>query len=426
MRLRHLLVLALLAASLCLERLSYYAMRSTLIMELRDQNIPMADIGSTYAAMGWISLLATLIGGGLAFAVGPRVVAAIGALVAALGHFAVAAGGPSLATVALVALGSGLLRPCPTAAAAEALSREEGDRATAPPSPRRFAAVVAFAVISYGSINVAGMLAPFLGVTVHERLGASVSHLLSGGVAVLGALLAVGAALLGAFSSRPGEITAGPGGPYRSAERREVAFSSSPGDALAGLAILFASGLLYALGMMLSDAPPSLSPSAWIFSVNPLAVGFSSVGFFCVVLAATIGRWTTPPLHAYGAGLAFFGLGLVPIAVSSQSGDEMVYALGAAMTGFGEVAVGAIGVAYAALAVPPRAAALAVAGWFGISNIVNAVGGLVLGTMDAARTALLVVVALLCMGLGLALFAAARRLHLAFFDPPPSPERAGP
>ncbi len=425
MRLRSLLALALLAASLCLERLSYYAMRSTLVMEMRDQGVPIGDIGSMYAAMIWISLLATVVAGGLAFAIGPRVVAAIGALVAALGHFAIAAGGPSLGTVALVALGSGLLRPCPMAAAAEALSREEGDRPNAPPSPRRFAAVVAFSVISYGAINFGSMLAPVLGTTVHQKFGAAAAHLLSGGIATAGALLAGGAALLGALSSWSAAITAAPGGPYRSAERREPAFSTSPGDALAGLAILFASGLIYAIGMTLSDAPPRLSTSPWVFSVNPVAVCLGSVGLFGVALAATIGRWTTPPLHAYGAGLALFGLGLVPIALSVQSGDEVIYVLGAAITGFSEVAVGAIGVAYAALAVPPRAAALTVAGWFGISNIVFAASGLILGTLDAARTALLVLVALLCIGLGGALFAAARRIHVAFFDPPPSPERAG-
>jgi hypothetical protein len=416
MNLRGLFALALLLIATCMERFGYYGSRSFLSLDLRAEGATVESIGMTMTALQGLVLVGMIIGGAAAFGIGPRATAAVGALLAAIGHFALAAGAPVVIGAGVVAFGAGVFRPCTFAAAAETLAWD--DASPSAPGPHRFAAVTAFAVLSYAAVNVGSLLSPMVAGALRNAQGNSLVHGVDGGVLILAAMIAGLAAVLGLFG-RGGSDSQAAKGPYRDATVQPSFTPAPPGQAVAGLAILLVPQGVFLLATTLSTPPRGFlsgRDSMWLYSVNPVVVTIVSMMVFTVLLIAVLQRWTLPPLLIQGAGLVIFSLGLIPIAFAGTS-SVALYALGEAITGVGEPPVFAVPVAYAAIAVRGRAAALVVAGWLSIVLVMSMLGG-TLNSMEVLRTPLLGLCALLGLGGGAALIAFARTMHRTFFDPP--------
>jgi dipeptide/tripeptide permease len=416
MNARALAALALLLVALGLERLGYYGSRSFLSLELVRSGEAASALGRLYSELRLISIVGIGLGGVVALGVGPRATAAIGALLAAGGHLALAAGAPLLVGAGLIAFGSGVLRPCPVAAAAELLAWDE--RGPARPGPHRFTAVAAFAVLGYAAINLGSLLGPVIGGLLRKSAGPALVYGVWAGALVTAALACAVAAALGpsrddAGNPRPEQ------GPYRAPEPAPPTPAPNAAMALAGLALLVVPEAVSILGTAVSEPPSSLfsGPNiAWLFSVNPAVVVLGSVVVAGLLLAAALQRSTLPPLLLYGVGLALFAVGLGITALTGVGG-AFVFALGEAVRGLGEAAMFGVPLAYAAIAVRGRAATLVVAGWFTVSALVSLVANL-LGGFESLHLPLLALCAFAGLAMGAALLALGKKIHLTFFDPP--------
>jgi hypothetical protein len=253
---------------------------------------------------------------------------------------------------------------------------------------------------------------PALGVLLRDAGGFTVVYAVAGGLTMVAAVLLAAAAVLEVLGRRDAEGAAA-AGPYREAG---VPSGSPPqprgSTPFLGMAILLAAYLPFVLGFSCTTSPRALGVSAtWLYSVRSTAAGAASLLAFSLLLAAALKRWTVPPVLLYGAGLLVFALGLVPIAAGG--GSAAIFALGVIVTAAGGVCVDAVAVAYAAIAVRGRAAALVVAAWYLVFRMVATVSP-PLAMMDGLRTPLCWISALLCAAAGAALLARGRALHRLF------------
>jgi hypothetical protein len=414
MNLRGFAALALLLVAIGLERVGYYGSRSFLALDLRSSGASSTSLGLIYSSLQGVVLLGMILGGAAALGIGPRVTAALGALIAAGGQLALAAGAPITLGAGLIAFGAGMFRPCPFAVAAELLAWDDESPLT--PGPHRFAAVAAFCVLAYGGIN-AGALAgpPALGL-VRSSTGPAVAHGAGGALMVLCAIVCFAAVLLGLDRFAASKNAAGHG-PYRDARPPAATTPLSTGTMLAGLALLFIPQAIFLLGISLPRPPYeqlSSAQSAWALSVNSVSAIFASLLVFALLLVATLQRSTVPPLLVYGVALLVFGVGLVP-AIVAGNGGLAPFVIGEAVRGLAEAALFGVPVAYAAIAMRGRIASLVVAGWLGLGVIVTMMSN-VLAPFELARTIALVLSALLAVASGIVLITQGKKLHFTFFS----------
>src|SRR5689334_7803456 len=120
MSFRAVAALTLVVLALAAERCGYYAARSVLMLDLvQHHGEAPAKALLMLRAFTFVVYASAFGGGGLAFAFGPRITAAVGAFVAAIGAFALAAGAPPAVACFLIAIGAGVFKGSPYAAAAE-------------------------------------------------------------------------------------------------------------------------------------------------------------------------------------------------------------------------------------------------------------------------------------------------------------------
>jgi hypothetical protein len=318
---------------------------------------------------------------------------------------------PGLGLV-LVAIGAGFVRPCTFAAAAEIMAAEDvsstGDAAA--PSARRFTAVTAIAMAVYCAVNLGALSSTFAGATARS-VGFRYTAFVTGLSALVAAAALGGSGLLGRGRRAP--MAAAPTDPYRSAPARPAPRQVA-NDALVAGAILLAPALLYGVALDLSF--PVMSgewgygaSARWLFVVNPAVVTAGTgvlCGLFCVL---TMTRSSLSPLFVAGVGLGVLGVGLVPSALANGA---IVAAVGAFLVGVGESLVGPTLYAHAALATRPRHAALATAAMMFVGTAPAQVLHAVATT--GARAPVLLLLALLTLGGGVALAIFARGLQRLF------------
>jgi hypothetical protein len=415
MKPRGLGVLALLLLALFLERAGYYGSRAFLALELRDQGEMATSIASTLAVIHLLGVGALFAGGAVAFGVGPRLTAAMGLAIAAMGHAAAAAGAPVLLSAASASLGAGIFRPCLFVVAAEVLVWH--DESPAAPAPDRFSAVAAFAAAAALASNLGGMAGPVVGGGL-RHIGSI--HLGIAVVTMFATLAAVGVAAL-ARADRAENVEPKTG-PYRAAQLPDVG-SSRAAATLGVIALLLLIQAAVTVGTTASLPSVPFSRRTWVYYLNPYALIVASFVVSGLLATAAVGRWSRPPLHLYGVGLVVLALGLFSIACAEDSSGGL-HAVGSVFTGFGEAAAFAVPIAYVAMAVRGRAAALVVACWQAAITLVTT-GGSVLAASDALRTPGLIACGILTLGAGAALLVFGRRVHDGFFRSPRTPSDPG-
>lgn len=389
---RALLALALLVAAAGLEQFGHSAMTTSIPLDIENAGGTIASAANFFGVLGAVSFVATLGGGALALKVGPRVTAAIGLLVTALGFFTMAALGAGMLGAGVVGLGKGLFAPCAAAAAGEAVHSGEET-----PPWHAFAAVTAFVALLQGVTGVSARLAPSLGGLLWSRSGGAALCAASGGLALLAALLAAGAAILGMW---PGQTPArpAPANPYRAPQPSPRPAAPARRQYL-GLALLSVLVSLAKLAVPLAIYEPDGEMSApWLLVLQGAVHNGAYFGIFGIWLAAALGRKSWLPLRGLAAGLVAIGIGLLPIvAAQIGGGNEVHYALGLFPVAFGAAAVRPVGLAYAALARPARVAPLVVAVWLCLPSLWFILNGLL---VHLGRLEFVILTAVLCLVIG--------------------------
>ncbi len=405
---RGILSLALILVGVGCERFAYYGARAFLVMDMRSGGEGLESYATVYSTMMWLGVFCSFAGAGVAFGIGPRATAAIGALVSVIGCFVLVAGSYKAGGFVLSA-GAGILRPCPAAAAAEVLGREDGDAA---PSPRRFAAVTAFMLFVYAAINAGALAGPLIGKALRTDGTSTVAYAVDGIVMFLGAGAIAAAAVLG-FQKSSAIAAPPPTDVYRTPGLAPQTQPAPTGNALVGVAILATASAIYAAGLVASFPARTMGALPdWIHSINPIVVVIVATIFGCIWVAGTQQRWTISPLSFYGAGIAIFAFGLFVIAISGESVFGNV--AGQIIAAAGESPAGTIGTAFAALAVRNRGATLVVAGWMALGSVVN----MLAGSLMTASSGVVIVLAFVLGAAGVAFAALGKRIHREFFERP--------
>ncbi len=419
---RSLLALGLLLAAIAVERFGYFGLSAFLAIDLNDQGASASSIGLTFTLLQVLSFVGIIAGGAVAYKLGPRATAVVGAGIATLGHFALAGGLPTVVAASVIGLGAGVLRPCPVVAAADAFAWEDGD---AEPAPHRFTAVVAFAIAMGCAVNIGGFIAPITGAYLRSSMGRVIAESANGAVMIVAAALA-GAALFLRSDSRGASSEGAAAGPYRKPPERPAHAQTVRASSIAGFALLMVPTLAYFAAI--STRSPSIELLSrqgmlWILALNPAARFVTAIVAFVLLCFAVRERWTTPPLFLYGIGAVVLALGLVPGAAADDSSVGL-YAVSTVVMGAGSTFVDAVPMAYAALARRGRAATLVVAGWLVATGSCGRLLG-ALAALDVMRAPLLALFGLVVLVAGVAFVVLGRRLHYKYFAAPAPAERDG-
>lgn len=335
--------LALAVVAMGAERFAYYGTRASLYeLTVRD-GVPFASV---YTAAAFLTALGVLVGGVLAFALGPRLTGVIGALMAAAGCVACVVVG--VWGYALVAFGSGVFRVAPVAVMLEAI----------PSTGARFRRVAAAAATGYALVDVVAFASSVFAVA-RANLGVSWGFGLGaapfGVAAVLcGALLWMGPRAHLQTDERL-ELTAGPtGDPYRGGPGSRVVGAAPLDPGL--LAALMGAHLIVSIVSALPYYPHAMPSGSLFRGLETLVAIAASVGLAAVLVTTPV---RARSVHLFGVGLGVLAAGTVLRAVPLAP----VGALAQLVLAFGHSLVAALGVAAFATRAPRRLGALAVALW---------------------------------------------------------------
>jgi dipeptide/tripeptide permease len=390
------------------ERASYYGYRSFMFMALRDMGQAFGSF-STMSAL--ITIVGTLVAGGLAFVIGPRVIA-VGALaLSTLALMGIALLGGSTSLFIIAAFANGLLRPCTYAYAAEAISREGDEAGFYAPSPRRFAATACFASIALVAINVGAFFGPLIAGQMSSRFG----YRLVAGLAMLG-MLAAGALFGGSILADPMRPPPSDANPANTAYRTAPATAGPPGAAtsnapLIALALAIPLAVSSFTSVFVNDRETLAGMSYSVIMLGQTADVFVTIvaaacaaGLF---LALTSKRSSTS--LALFIGIGFIVAGLAPM--FAFPGIGALAMLGHAVDALGEPLTFLVFV-YAALSVRGPARTLVTGG----AMIVQTLGSMVASPLSnaASPVVMLVLGALAMLVSGVVVLVFARPIQRIF------------
>lgn len=404
--------LALLIGAVAIERFMYYGYRSFLPITLMDRmQLTSSKMGMVFALMTIVTIVASLVAGGLAFLVQPRLIATGGALVASLGLvvFAMASSeGAAITGLLLGALGSGLVRPCAYGYAARVLTFE-GETELAPASGRRFLSMACFMALLLAAINVAAFLAPPIFGVLMQRVGFRVPTLLCVALSVL-ASAAFGVSVLvdperRAPSSTPAAQTA-----YRTEPGTEGAQPGSNPVAIVGALTLALPGALAYLVESAVNRPQDGDYRQFGFLQSAQGAGsvLASLVVFVVLLVLAQNRSRLSVAMLVGVGYVVFAAGATSMLLS----PFVMRLFGMTVMGLAEPLYGLAAV-FGALAARGKARTLVVAGFMFILSC----GSLLSGPIAAAEglsTVVTVGGALLLLVTGIVLAALSSRIRTFF------------
>lgn len=333
-------VLALLAMGA--ERFAYYGTRGSLYELAMRDGMPTSSLNAVVALL---TVVGVLVGGVLAFALGPRLTGVVAGVLAAAGSVACVVLGAW--GYALLAFGAGMFRIVPIAVILEELPSSGGRF-------RRVAAAVAFggATVSLSAFGSA------LFSTVGVRLGASWVFGLSAlpflvAAALSGVLLARGPRKHRETDERV-ELVPGPSDdPYRGGPTVRIVRPLLEPGVLA--ALLFA----HVLVSFVSVLPHAPLPYNTVLRTLDSLAAFAAAATLGAVFATGAARARSTRI--FGAGLALLAVGVVFGVVTRQLGP--LAALFGVVVTCGHAIVGTVGIAAFATRLPRRFGALGVAFW---------------------------------------------------------------
>jgi dipeptide/tripeptide permease len=407
-----LLTLLLVPVLVGCERFAYYGVRSLLVLDLtRRFGLSMGEAGALLTLLGVLVLVVPLLGGVLALALGPRIVAIAGAVVAAVGYALLGTDASRALALVIVGLGVGIFKPCIWAMLADAITDEEAPAGAgeAPRSPRRFALMGAAALASYATINVGAMLAPVAASFVAEAKGFGTTFFGLAGTMLVTIVLAAAIAVLPRMGRSRG--SASQASAYRAPASLAIAVPPPTplGAPMVGLLALLGASIPFELGSpvaysvgYLLHLPPQVEAVSSFFLV------VASAASFVLLLVVALSRRSFPLTWAFGGALLVFGVGLVPLLLA---GSAAPFVLGAALTAAAEPLVTAVGLAYAALATGRRSRTLVVGAWLLLTSLLQR-----LPPSEGAWRVELAIFAVLAIASGAVLLVVGRRLHRFAFE----------
>lgn len=386
MSFRAVAALALLVLALGAERCGYYAARSVLVLDLVHNHAQApAQALQLLRIFTLVVYASAFAGGGLAFAFGPRITATIGGFVATIGAFALAAGAATTVACFLVAIGAGVMKASPYAAAAEILADEDGGAAQGfLPTPRRFASFATFAVVTYGAINLGAFIAPIVaGVFTQTRDGArfGTTYGFAGAMEVLATIFAGATIFLGSSTAKAMARQAhapyrGPDGVAPSAP----AALAPANDVFVPLTLL---GVAFAaMHFVLNHAQPDsfvlrLPQKSLLHTLNPIVVMLMTIPCAVLFFVLALQRSAVPLTRILGAGLAVLAFGglIASLAEVTGGGSVAIWTPALVLVSIGESIAAPIGLTYAALVLRSRAATMVVAGWITLTAMPDYIYG---------------------------------------------------
>lgn len=357
---RRILVFFALPLIVFLERLAYFGARAVLPLHMRGAppdglGMGAETLGYLFAAQGLFMTITPLFGGAMALGTGPIVPLVVGGFVASVGYALLGAGGPSglYPAFALIALGSGLVRPSVLAIAAT----EIGDG-------RENARNALFYVV-YVATNLGALLAPSVGTFMGSLLGYAGWFGVAAGVSLLASILAGGFFAALRFMAPPEDKD----------PRAPATPPSSPG---VGRAVIAVAVLLIAVSpstianavewtvrySMAGGATSAVTMSA-VHAVNPVVtIAVSVAGAVTMLVLAVATRWTAPTIILIGAGLVLAGIGSGGLSALAWLGAPMpLVILVSAVSGVGEGIFYPLALARVSSATSPRLSPLLIAGF---------------------------------------------------------------
>lgn len=299
-----------------LERVAYYGMRSVLFIDATQRRgLDAVEVSEIMRRFTYGTYAFAILGGLIAIAIGPRFTFALGAMIACAGFAVLPSDSVTLGVALLpIAIGTGILKPCIWAAAADAFPD--------PQESGRNALVVGLYVV----INVAA----FAGSSSAPKYGEQIGNF--DGVFMAAALAT---ALAGALALGLGLIHVLVG---RGAPREEVPLRWQP---LAGGALLLAVSLPYYLAMDLATNHAYTAGSreaAQLFVWNPAIVAATGIPLMLAMAALALMGKRAPTLILAGAGIALVALGAIPLIAAPGAGAALL--AGIVVMGIGETFVG--------------------------------------------------------------------------------------
>ena len=386
MSFRAVLALALLVFALAAERCGYYAARSVLVLDLvQHHGWAPAQALQLLRVFTFVVYASAFAGGGLAFACGPRITATIGGFLATTGAFSLAAGAPAVLACFLIAIGAGVFKGSPYAAAAEILADEDGGAAQGfLPTPRRFASFATFAVLTYGAINLGAFIAPIIaGVFRQTRDTGSFSttYGFAGAMDLLATVLAGATIFLASNTAKTMAQQAH--APYRGPDGVAApapAGSAPTNDVFVPLTLL---GVVFAaMHFVLNHAQPDsialrIPSASLIHTLNPIVVLLMTIPCAVLFFVLALQRSTVPLTRILGAGLAVLAFGglIASLAILMSGGSLALWTPALVLISIGESLVAPIGLTYAALVLRGRAATMVVAGWITLTAMPDYIYG---------------------------------------------------
>lgn len=413
--------LALLLAAIAAERCGYYSFRSTFglyaIRGFDGEGMHM-NPRLLFRIASFLHYVAPFAGGAMALVVRPRLGAAIGAGVAALGAFALLAKAPPLLAVAVFAIGSGIARPNLFIAAVEILADDEGAASGGfAPSPRRFSAVAAFMVVAMATANVAAFIASSItSLAVHSE-STTPSFGIGGALEVLAALLAGGAFFFG--TARANELAQAAHAPYRAPNAPPPPPAPAPrnSDVVFGPLVLIGTAFaLLHLGEEHSQPNAyelGLAPASWVYSVSAVVTLLVAVPTAVLYIVSATQRSMLPLTKILGAGLVMWAAGmLLAVFISWKASGVFAWALSLAISAVGDGLATPIALAYAALVWRGPKAVMVFAGWLSLTMLPTVMFGEGLEERYAlARIVLTIPGALAGIALGIHVLRKADQMH---------------
>lgn len=393
------LALGAIFAAFAIERLAYYMFRSVFMMHLvTAQHMTPAEAKGVYTVAAFATVLGLVGGGGATWALGPRVTMVAGLGLAALGHL-LGLGAPQLA-IFVLGLAAGVVRVAPYAAIAEELEL----------GPDRPSRGVALAATVYAAANVGAMLASSIAGALGSSQGARPVFV----VAAVLAALAAGVAALAFLAPRRVPEPA----PPMLQPNLEAGYRGVPAVVGGGVPIAWTGVVVSAVALssgvsiaavadeavhhaVLSDRSLSFRTTEALYTVNPVMV----IGAAAFVAAVYGYGARSRPSRALGVGLVIVGVGsaLAPF-LPWPAALLPTVALAAA-----EPLVSGAAFGVAATRVPPRLAGPFAAGVGALLQMASLFANR-LGNALEGSAPVIVVLALLALGAGVAVLAAARPL----------------
>jgi dipeptide/tripeptide permease len=402
--LRRIALFLLLPGAFALERLAYYGMRSVLSLHLmRNLGATAASMGQIYAAIGIANIFAVLVGGAVCILIRPSIVLLVGSIIGVLGYGLLSISS-SVALVWLailiLSMGQGLLKPAAFALAASEL-----------PFPHEHLRS-ALMVLMYGATNLSALAGSSGSGAIAVRTGENVSFALATGFAVVGVLLAAGAAAVDYLVKRDSEPEPGP----------------SAGGVAAGGGILLALALPYYSTMGLAGSyqfealqrAGATGSMAALYAINPVTVLLTTGVLFVVFLVLHFTRVRVSSLFGIGSGLAIYALGATPLLLVTTFPSSAMLGVGASAVAMavGESLVGPLLLSRVVGDIPARFAGVAAGVLLAVSYGVSWIADAISRPWPAATGILLSLGVVVCLAVGVLLLAITPMMGRRFYAPP--------